>query len=143
MPGVQNYALHVNVKNKLKNKISMPNAFAVTMTRPHEALGLPQPFARRLPQGIVAWNLVALCATVLLSVLYVVQVNMAAAKGYALRDVQAKVDALSTENLKLQDKIATLSSLQSVSMRATELGFQPVDRLEFLDVTRLSYAMAR
>lgn len=121
----------------------MPNAYALTMTRPHEALGLPQPFGRRLPQGLVAWNLCALCVTLLLGFLYVLQVNTATSKGYALRTVQTRVDGLTTENLTLQDKIATLASLQSVSARATELGFQPVDRLEFLDVAKPSVAMAR
>jgi len=113
------------------------------MTRPHEALGLPQPIGRRLPQGIVAWNLAVAVATLVFVCAYVVQVNAAAAKGYALRDVQKQVDTLKMDSIQLQDKIASDSSFQALSTRASALGFVPIERLSFVNATGKAYAMAR
>lgn len=121
----------------------MPNAFAISLKNPHMTLGLPQPLGRRLPQGIVALNVAMICVTLVLIGFYVVRVNAATAKGYALRDVERKVDGLKTESLILQDKIATLSSMQNLSSQATALGYVPVERLEFVRPAANSYAMAK
>jgi hypothetical protein len=117
--------------------------FATTMTKPHEALGLPQPLARRLPQGIVAWNLVVAGLTMVMAVGYVVQVNVATSKGYSLRTVEKKVDALNTDTLVLQDKIASMSSMKALIDRATENGFVSVDHVDFVAVRANTYAMAK
>ncbi|MFZ2804272.1 MAG: hypothetical protein WA001_03540 [Patescibacteria group bacterium] len=113
------------------------------MTRPREALGLRQPLGRRLPQGIVAWNIAVAAATLVFVCAYVVQVNTAAAKGYALRTVQTQVDGLNTDTLTLQDQIASQSSLSALATRATALGFAPVNHLSFVNPIHSSYAMAR
>lgn len=121
----------------------MPHVFALGMTRPHEALGLPQPIGRRLPQGIVAWNLLFLVLTLVFGCMYIVQVNRATAKGYALRAVEKRVESLQTEQVLLQDKIANVSSLQSLTTKAAELGFHPAEGLEFVNIVGSSYALAR
>jgi hypothetical protein len=112
------------------------------MTHPHEALGIPQPLGRKLPQGVVAWNIFIAVASLVLGVGYIVQVNMASAKGYALQTVQRHVEALNTDTTVLQGKVATLSSIQAMNDRATQLGFVPVDHLEYLSPTGKSYALA-
>ncbi|MBP9869296.1 hypothetical protein KBC59_01930 [Patescibacteria group bacterium] len=121
----------------------MPNAFAISMTKPHETLGLPQPLARRLPQGIVAWNMVFAGLTLAMVVGYVVQVNVATSKGYSLRTVEKNVEALKTDTLVLQDKIASMSSMKALTDRAVENGFVSVDQVEFVTVRGGSYAMAK
>lgn len=121
----------------------MPSAFALTMTKPHETLGLPQPLSRRLPQGITAWNLIFAGLTLALVVGYVVQVNVATSKGYSLRTVEKKVDGLKTDTLVLQDKIASMSSMKALTDRALENGFVSVDQVEFVTVHGNSYAMAK
>lgn len=121
----------------------MPSTFAMSLTRPHEALGLPQPLARRLPQGLMAWNIAFLTLSAVMGAFYIVQVNLATSKGYDLRRVERRVDALRTENMILQDKIATMSSMQSLNARASELGFVPVERLEFVNPAGKSYALAK
>lgn len=113
------------------------------MTRPHERLGLPVPLGRRLPQGIVGWNLLVAGAMIALVTAYVFQVNLASSRAFALRDVERKVDGLKTNVTSLEDKAATLASVQSLTERATTLGFVPVDRLEFVNPAAGSYAMAR
>lgn len=120
----------------------MPSAFALSMTNPHETLGIPQPLGRKLPQGVVAWNILIAMASLVLGVLYIVQVNMASAKGYALQRVEKQVDALKTETTVLQDKVASLSSMQAINDRATKLGFVPVDRIVYVSPVSKSYALA-
>lgn len=121
----------------------MPNAFAISMTRPHESLGLPKPIGRRVPRGIVAWNIAIATATLACGLFYVVQVNLASTKSYELRNTEKRVDALKTETMMIQDKIVMLSSMQSLNARAAELGFVPVDRLEFVNPASKSYALAQ
>lgn len=121
----------------------MSHVFAISLTKPHEAFGLAKPLGRRLPQGIVAWNLGLLSLTLVCSVAYVVQVNLASAKNYELRDQQKRIDQLKTETMNMQDKIVTLSSMQSLNARAEQLGFAPIDRLEFVSAAGKTTALAQ
>ena len=121
----------------------MSRAYAFAMTRPHERLQLPMPFGRRLPQGIAGWNILVAVALASLVIIYVVQVNRAASRGFQLRNVEKKVDALHIEVTDLEDKVATLSSVQSMSARADALGFVSIDHLEFVNPASRSYAVAR
>lgn len=121
----------------------MSRTLALAMTRPHERLGLPLPLGRRLPRGLVSWNILIAALTIALAFVYVVQVNRAASRGFSLRDTEKKVDTLRSEVLSLEDKVATLSSVQSMSDRATQLGFVAVENLEFVNPAANSYAVAR
>lgn len=113
------------------------------MTRPTETLGLRVPLARRLPSGIVAWNIFLFSASAAMCVAYVILVNTSATKGYALRDLEKKVDSLKSETLQLQDTVVTGSSLSALSERATQLGLVPVDRVDYVEVANPSYALAK
>jgi hypothetical protein len=125
-----------------KTKINrMPHAYAISLTRPHEAFDLPKPFGRRVPRGIVAWNVIIAALTLVSGVCYVVLVNMGSAKSYERRNVEKRIEELRTETMMIQDKIVLLSSMQSLNTRAAELGFVPVDRLEFVNPAAKSYAM--
>lgn len=120
----------------------MSRTLALAMNRPHERLHLPLPIGRRLPQGMLGWNLLVASATLALVVVYIVQVNSAAQRGFSLRTVQQRVDSLHTDVMSLDDKVAMLSSVQAVTDRATQLGFVPVQRLEFANPASRSYALA-
>jgi len=119
----------------------MSRTLALAMTRPHERFGLPLPLGRRLPQGIVGWNVLVAAATVALVAAYIFQVNLASSRAFALRDVERQVDGLKTEVMALEDKTATLSSVQAMTERATQLGFIPAERLEFVNPASRSYAL--
>lgn len=121
----------------------MPNAYAIAMMKPHETLGLPQPLGRRLPQGLMGWNLALAIATLVCGIVYVVEVNAVAAKGYRLGQAEKRVETLKTETLAIQNKAATVTSIQQLTARAAELGMQPVDRLEFLSPAAKNYALAK
>ena len=117
--------------------------YAISMTRPHEALGLRQPMGRRLPQGTQAWNLALSVFAIVLMGMYIVEVNGAAAKSYRLRDVERRVETLRTEATILQNQYVAQTSLKSISDKATQLGFVPVDGIQYVNPNPLSYAMAR
>ncbi|MBU1035036.1 hypothetical protein KKD88_01665 [Patescibacteria group bacterium] len=121
----------------------MSRTLALAMTKPHERMGLQQPLGRRLPHGLLGWNMLVFAVITAFVIAYVVQVNRAAARGFHLRDVEKKVDSLSTEVLQLEDKVAKLSSVQAMSENAVNLGFVPVDRLEFVNPAAGAYAMAK
>ncbi|MCI0479301.1 hypothetical protein L0Y59_02045 [Candidatus Uhrbacteria bacterium] len=111
------------------------------MTRPHERLGLPQPIGRRLPQGVLGWNMVVAALTLMCVFGYVVQVNRAASRGYALRDVEKDVASLRSDVMRLEDTVAKLASVQALTERATALGFVPVRSIEYANPAAASMAL--
>lgn len=121
----------------------MAHPYALSMTKPHECLGLPQPIGRRIPQGISGWNMAIVAATVALVGFYVFQVNSAATKSYRLRGVEKRVEALKMETSIRQNKLISQSSLGELSAKASELGFVPVEKIEFMNPNPSSYALAR
>lgn len=60
------------------------------------------------------------------SVLYVGQVNAAATKGYAIRELQSRNTTLRQENERLDMQIAKLRSVHSVTSREAFLGLTPI-----------------
>src|SRR5260221_3057508 len=121
----------------------MPNAFAISMTRPRDTLGIPKPLGQRIPHGIEAWNMVLVALTIGVSLVYVVQVSTASTKSYELRRVETRVNALKTDSMVLQDKIVTLSSMQNLNAQAADIGFVPVDHIQYVNPVGKSYALAR
>ncbi len=113
------------------------------MTRPHEALGLPQPWARKLPQGLSALNAVLALITVACGLAYIVLVNTATTKGYTLAQAQQRLDSLKTDTLTLQNKAETMTSMQQLTSNAAALGFVPVDKVQFVNPARKNYALAK
>ncbi len=113
------------------------------MIRPHEALGLPQPIGRKLPRGLVAWNLAIAALTIACSVVYVIVVNAAASKGYDLSKAESRVDSLNIDAMALQNKAAAMSSIQQLTGEASQLGFVAVDKVEYVNPAQKNYALAR
>lgn len=121
----------------------MSRTLALAMTRPHERLGLPQPLGRRLPQGIAGWNMLVAGLSLAFMAAYVFQVNMASSRSFQLRDVEHKVESLKTDVTAMEDRVATLSSVQAMTERASQLGFVPVEHQEFVNPAAGSYAFAK
>ena len=121
----------------------MSRSLALCMAKPHERFGIPQPIGRRLPHGKTGWGIFLAALTVATTLVYIFQVNKAASRGYLLRDMEKKIESGSTEVVRLEDKIAVLSSVQSLSDIAKELGFQSTERLEFVNPAANAYALAK
>ena len=121
----------------------MSRSFALAMTRPHERLGIPMPLGRRLPHGLIGWNMLIAGLTFVLVIGYIVQVNRASARGFTIRDYEKKVETLRTDVMRFEDTIATLSSVQALTGRANTQGFVAVDRLEYVNPASKAYALAK
>jgi hypothetical protein len=57
--------------------------------------------------------------------------------------VERQIDTLKVDVMSLEDKVATLSSMQNMTQRAEQLGFVPIEHQEFVNPAAKSYAFAR
>ena len=123
---------------------SMYRAYALTMTRPHEKLGIPQSASRQLAQHApAAWAAFLGVIAVAFVMTYIATIAMSSTRGFQLRDAEARVDRLRSEARRLETEVAKASSVGSLADRASGLGFVRVDRVAVIDAPAHSYALAR
>lgn len=84
-----------------------------------------------------------IAGTIVLGVLYIWQVNMAATRGFAMRDLEQDIDALALENDRLQMDAAHLRSIESVTTRMKMLGLVEVSTIEYVTPGTGSVAINR
>jgi hypothetical protein len=122
----------------------MARSHVTVLRQPHLALGLSLAPGRKLEKAARnAWVGLFLVLAFFAMAINVFQMNKAATKGYALRDQEKQLEQLKATVSDLEDKAAKNQALYSIETRVQGLGYVPVDRMEFLDVTRGSYAVAR
>jgi cell division protein FtsL len=78
-----------------------------------------------------------------LGVLYIWQVNIAATRGFTMRDLDQEIAKLSQENERLQVQITKLQSVDSVATRMQMLGLRDIGSIEYVDSEGGSVAIAR
>lgn len=71
-------------------------------------------------------------ATIVLGVLYIWQVNVAATRGFTMRDLDREIEELRLENDRLNMDVAHLRSADSVTTRMKMLGLRPVQTIEYV-----------
>lgn len=119
-------------------------AYAIAYRQPQAALGLSMPAGKKIAKAAKAsWAgaflvLAAVCASA-----YVFQMNRAASKGYALRDLDNQVQSLSDQVTVLEDQAAKKQSLHTIEEEVKGLGYVAVDQMEFIDVGHNAYAVAK
>jgi len=74
-------------------------------------------------------------------ILYIGQVNAAATKGYAIRDLERQNEHLRQDRERLDIEIARLRSLDSVTTREQFLGLVKVQHVEYIEVGKDSLAL--
>lgn len=84
---------------------------------------------------VVMTLLLALC-----SVLYVMQSNATAAKGYTLSDLETQISGLQRDTQRLEVAIATHQSLTSIHKRMTETSLVPIEHIEYITLSGDSVA---
>jgi len=77
-------------------------------------------------------NVIAIALILTMGTLYLVQVNRATTKGYQIRDLEKKIQAIEDSNRKVQLEVAELQSLDSVEERIKELGMVPVSNVKYI-----------
>ena len=122
----------------------MYRAYALTMTRPQEKLGIPQSISRQLAENApAAWSAVLGVIAVAVVLTYIATIAMSSTHGFQLRDAQNRVDRLQSEARQLETDVAKSSSVGSLATRANGLGFVAVDRIQTINAVGHSYALAR
>jgi len=122
----------------------MSRAHITSLRQPHLALGLSMSKGRKFEKAARnAWVGVFLVLSFLAMAVHVFQMNKAATKGYALREQELRLEELKATVANLEDQAARNQALYSIESRVQGLGYVPVDRMEFLDVSRGTYAVAR
>lgn len=71
-------------------------------------------------------------AIIAFGVAYIWQVNEAATRGFAMRDLEREVKALQQDNDRMQMEVARLRSVASVSNRVQMLGLTKVQNIEYV-----------
>ncbi len=108
-----------------------------------ESLGLHVPVARKFSDSKILWNIFFCALTVSFCLAYLIQVNIAASKGYLYRKAEERLDALKIETMGLEERLSMARSMQAMAARAEELGMVAPSNVEYLDVRTGMYAMAR
>ncbi len=72
-------------------------------------------------------NVIVLFLTVGVAMLYIVQINHAATKGYRMRDLENEISRLDRENQKLEVAATEARSLSSISQKVHMLGLVKAD----------------
>lgn len=79
----------------------------------------------------------------LLIISYLFQVNGLTNLGYAVRELESKVDDLGVANDKLEIKAAELQSISRIREEATNLGFTEIDNIKYIDNNELTIAVVK
>ncbi|KAA0205675.1 hypothetical protein EDM68_05060 [Candidatus Uhrbacteria bacterium] len=119
----------------------MPSARAIATTLP---FALPTPVGRKIEVAAKrSWAIVFVIGAVACMAYQVFLMNSTATKGYTLRHLEKQLDQLHATVMTLENRTAELQALHTIESRIQGMGYVTVDRMEFVDVTRGSYALAR
>jgi hypothetical protein len=95
--------------------------------------------ARMLHPNVI--KVVSIALAVVFGVLYIIQMNQASMKGYAMRDLENSQRNLIRENDKLGSEIDRLRSLSSIEERQAFLGLVPPSKIEYIKVKNQEVAL--
>ena len=95
-----------------------------------------------IKRGRLKWNrkrligaLGAALVLVAAAILYLVLVSRTAAQGRHIQQLQTELSLIDRENEQLEVRIAWASSIDSLKMRATALGYVLPEQVEFLRIS--------
>lgn len=121
----------------------MSRAFALSLKRPHEQLGLPMPVGRRLGEwGKTSSVAVVIGLTVLLASAYIYQVNRSATRSFELRALEKREAQLREQVASLENATIEMQSIHVLEERTRGLGYIPVSQIEMLNEADGQYALA-
>jgi hypothetical protein len=88
-------------------------------------------------------KVVSIALAIVFGVMYVVQMNQASMKGYAIRDLEKDQRNLIRENDRLSGEIDRLRSLSSIEERQAFLGMVAPASIEYIKVKNQEVALGR
>ena len=90
--------------------------------------------------SVTLLNLIVLGLLLVTGVGYLVQVNGAVAKGYAIREMETKISQLQAQGSELKLSALELESMQNVQAKVDQLGMVAVGDLDYLTPTPVAVA---
>jgi hypothetical protein len=90
----------------------------------------------------VVLNIISFAFILFLVIGYIVQVNASISKGYQIRDLETRVNQLSTLNEKIEIQSRKAQSLEHVVDSVKMLGFVKAEMPQYLDLSETTYAFA-
>ncbi len=88
-------------------------------------------------------KVVSIALAIVFGIMYVVQMNQASMKGYAMRDLEKDQRNLVRENDRLSGEIDRLRSLSSIEERQAFLGMVAPTSVEYIKVKNQEVALGR
>lgn len=85
-------------------------------------------------------NLFILSLVVVTGMSYLIQANSIATKGYAIKDLQTKIDQLKQDGNNLQLQISELQSMDNIKNRISQLDMVSAGQAEYLAPTPVALA---
>jgi len=81
--------------------------------------------------GPVSVRFVTIALVTILSIIYLTQSNMAATKGYRLKELQKRQEEISLENERLEVEASRLRSLNNIKKTVREKKMVPIEGIEY------------
>jgi len=75
------------------------------------------------------------------SVFYVFQITSSATAGFEITEKQEKIKELKLQNEKIKNKLSYLEDLNSLQVKADQLGMVQAGEIEYLDLSDIGMAM--
>ncbi len=119
----------------------MSRAFAISLKRPHEQLGLPMPMVRRLAnveRG--TWMALIIGGVMACIGMYVYQVNAAASKSFELRELEQQVERLKDTVGALDYKVTERTSIHALQGNVVGMGYIPLTQVRYLEAAKTPVA---
>lgn len=91
----------------------------------------------------LALNVATTCCVLLFAAAYIVQVNGSVAKGYAIREVEDHIKALTLANQKMEVTVREAQSLENVARNVKMLGLVTSESPSYVNAGAASVALAQ
>ncbi len=78
-----------------------------------------------------------------LLIFYIFQINNLVSKSYSLQSYQKNIEKISLENDKMESNLADAGSLQNAEVRISELGFEKITKIHYIQILENAVARAQ
>lgn len=85
-------------------------------------------------------NTLFMATALMLGTYYLINVNELSVKGFVLKELKSQANILETENIELQNKVASLQSYDNVLARINTLNMVAVGDMEYVSKGQMAMA---
>ena len=78
-----------------------------------------------------------------LLIFYIFQINNLVSKSYSLQSYQKNIEKIFSENEKMESNLAGVRSLQNAEARISELGFEKITKIHYIQILESAVATAK